>query len=202
MAFRCIWRVGFVLFMCLSVVAGCDFGPRRIHPPSVVASTAAQAAIAEYDSDKDGKISGAELDKCAALKSCLKKLDRSGDGITAQGIQEAIEHWQMRGFGRVTYSCVVTHSNRPLVGATVKFVPEKFLGDSYPVASGLTNEQGVAAISIPNVEPAGLAVGFYRVEITKDGEAIPAQYNTESTLGAGILQPLGTGDGPTFNLKY
>jgi hypothetical protein len=44
----------------------------------------------------------------------------------------------------------------------------------------------VASVSAPPRKAGdvpGLSPGFYRVEITKEGENIPAKYNTATTLG-------------------
>jgi hypothetical protein len=191
------------VLVSLTVVAGCSVGGRTIRPPSVNAAKAAQAAMEEYDADKDGKISAAELDKCPALKSAAKYLDPKREGITADVIQATIRGWQTRGIGRVVYTCIVLHNDKPLEGATVKFVPEKFLGANFPGAVGTTIVDGGVGMSIPDVDPRGVAVGFYRVEISKEGENIPAQYNTETTLGVGIIRPPSSEGMPeTFNLKY
>ena len=53
-------------------------------------------------------------------------------------------------------------------------------------ATGKTDQNGMAMLSIPTSgpgDPPGVAPGFYRVEITKDGEKIPAKYNTETIFG-------------------
>jgi hypothetical protein len=80
----------------------------------------------------------------------------------------------------------VLHNGKPLADAEVKFVPEKFLGDKLPIGAGKTNKDGIALISIPmkgSNDPPGMPPGFYRVEITKDGENIPPKYNTETIFG-------------------
>ena len=85
--------------------------------------------------------------------------------------------------------CSVSHNGQPLQGAEVKFVPEKFLGSEIKTASGVTDAGGVAMISAPQSrpdDPAGVPPGFYRVEITQSGLAIPAKYNTDTVLGAEI----------------
>jgi hypothetical protein len=46
----------------------------------------------------------------------------------------------------------------------------------------------------------GVAQGFYRVEITKAGENIPAKYNTATILG-GVV-PEGDEGEWIFNLEY
>jgi hypothetical protein len=38
-----------------------------------------------------------------------------------------------------------------------------------------------------NSSPHGVRPGFYRVEITKPGEKIPAKYNTEAILGQEVV---------------
>ena len=47
--------------------SGCMNEPSRIVPPSIDADTAGQEAIKLFDTDHDGKISGAELDKVPSL---------------------------------------------------------------------------------------------------------------------------------------
>jgi hypothetical protein len=205
------------------VASGCDWGPRAIRPPALKPAAAAQAAIEQYDANKDGKISGEELDKCPGVKCVLDKLNpkaagvvvddgmvvktganKAGlkdEGVTAEMLQNMMEGWIKRRYGRVTFVCAVYHNGKPLQGATIKFVPEKFLGSGIPAAEGKTGDGGTAAMSIPNVKPEGITVGFYRVEVTKDGEAIPAKYNTESTLGAAAIAST-SGIAATFNLKY
>jgi hypothetical protein len=66
----------------------------------------------------------------------------------------------------------------------------------------------MAMISLPTTpgpdgDPPGVAPGFYRVEITKPGEIIPAQYNTATTLGQEVsLDNPDVQHGVTFDLKY
>ena len=70
----------------------------------------------------------------------------------------------------------------------MKFVPEEFLGSNMIVATGETDQNGMASnVSIPTSgkqsDPPGVPQGFYRVEITKSGLNIPAKYNTQTVLG-------------------
>ena len=78
------------------------------------------------------------------------------------------------------------HNGRPLDGANVRFVPETFLGPNIPTATGVTDQNGVAMLSIPTGGvggPPGVPPGFFRVEITKRGPKIPAKYNKETIFG-------------------
>ena len=178
-------------------------------PPAIDAKAAGAEAIKLFDTNKDGKLSGDELDKCPGLKAAIDEVDASGKGeITADDITARIKAWQDSKLARMTVSCNVTHNGKPLEGADVKFVPEKFLGKNVQTATGKTDRNGNAMLSIPTVglrDPPGVAPGFYRVEITKDGEQIPAEYNTDTTLGQEIARDakgIQNMTGIKFKLKY
>jgi hypothetical protein len=183
---------------------------RRVFPPNIDAAAAGAEAIKQFDTDHDGKISGEELDKCPGLKAAIDNIDRSGnEEITAEKITARIKAWQDSKLGRMSLACRVTHNGEPLAGAIVKFVPEKFLGDNLKVATGKTDAHGMAMLSIPATSgdgprlPPGVAPGFYRVEITKVGEDIPAKYNTETVFGQEVaIDAKGIQQGIKFDLKY
>ncbi len=198
---------GLILVVGVLVAAGCSRGLTRLRLPSINASSAAAKAMEMYDADKNGAISGAELDKCPGLKAALNQFDSSGKGaITAAMITARIKQWQEKKIARMQLDCTVLRDGKPLAGAEVKFVPETFLGDDVKTASGKTDNRGRARISIPTAsraDPPGVALGLYRVEITKAGDNIPAQYNTETTLGQEVaLDSPAVQKGIQFNLKY
>ena len=71
---------------------------------------------------------------------------------------------------------------------------------------GTTDKKGIAAINRsiqgdPRIT-SGLPPGFYRVEITKPGEKIPAKYNTSTMLGREIAMDAGIEDEIRFDLSY
>lgn len=196
--------------VCISAV-GCSRGPARLKPPAINASAAGAKAIEMYDADKDGKISGAELDKCPSLKAAIGQIDDTGEGaITAAKITARIKKWQESKLGRMSLSCTILRNGSPLADAEVKFVPEAFLGSEMQTASGKTDKNGVAMMSVPLAkrepgelpDPPGVAPGLYRVEVTK-GNEVPAAYNTETTLGQEVaLDAKGIQEGIKFDLKY
>jgi hypothetical protein len=141
-----------------------------------------------YDTNHDGFLDANELEKVPGLKAALNRLDKDHDGkLSKEEIADRITYWANSRAGRVAVRVRVTHNGEPLSGARVVLEPEKFLGDAILSGSDTTSEMGVANISAPsdaNPQVRGLSPGFYRVEITKDDEMIPAKYNTETTLGA------------------
>jgi len=199
---RCLSRavlVSVAASVSLMVIVGCDGRPGRIHPPKINPATAAAEAMKQYDTNQDGKIDKEELTKCSFFNSLAK------DGVvTSDAIVAELTKWKDLNLGRVKWDANITHNKKPVTKATVKLVPEKFLGANMIAAEGVTDDFGGVTLSVPRKsvdDPRGVQLGFYRLEVTKDGESIPAKYNTESTLCVHV----GGGQGPTsasFVLVY
>jgi hypothetical protein len=210
---RCM-MTGFGLALAgLAISMGCSGKAPRVYPPSISASAAGAAAIEMFDANKDGKLTGEELDKCPGLKAALARVDPGGKGVTAEMIAARIRSWQEMKIGRLPVGCTVFRNGKPLEGAEVKFVPEKFLGlDDNPkwIATGKTDKIGAVSISVPTsgdrFDPPGVPPGFYRIEITKPGLDIPAKYNTQTVLGEEIAFDAPVmreeGKGITLDLKF
>jgi hypothetical protein len=207
------WTTGCALALGVLLLAsvGCSWGKQERMPQSKFSSSAGADAIKTYDTDKDGKISGAELDKCPALKAAMAEVDPSGKGeITADMIDARIKAWIETKLARQTVSCTVLRNGKPFAGATVTFVPEKFLGPAVETAGGTTEKHGIAMLSVATSgprDPPGMGPGFYRVVITKEGMKIPEKYSAEATtvLGREIARDAaGLKDmkGIKFDLKF
>ena len=177
----------------LLTVVGCSRGPSKVDVPSYDPRGAASRAMKEYDTNQDGFIAGEELDKAAGLKAAMKTFDSDQDGkISQQEITERVATWARMGVGITKFNCIVTLDGSPLEGATITFVPEKFLAELLQEAQDVTNLVGTATPRIPKEKrpspdtPPGMQVGLYQVVISKkqgDEELIPAKYNTATTLG-------------------
>jgi len=190
-------RIPSAAFFCLAIAAGCN-GNRTLYPPKINAAAAASRAMAMYDANKDGKMSDNEFDQCSALKVIAKN-----GVVTPDLIESQCQKWTASGIGRVPGSIRILRNGQPLLGASVKLVPEKFLGNDFKPTAGVTETGGVVAVSVATTypgEPKGVSVGFYRIEVTKEGENIPAKYNTETALSLAVTGEVL--DGATFNLVY
>ncbi len=217
--FRFRLAFGFVGMVALAV-SGCGRSVR----PMEIASNAGAQAVAKYDANHDGALDYDELAKAPGLQAAVAKIKKLTKGhrereapseselrsakITAEEIDARIQEWKARGTGRVNVVCRVVRveggGTEPIAGAEVKFVPEDFLGPGLTTGTGTTDANGFATISQPSrggSDPArGMSPGFYRVEITKEGDAIPAKYNTATILGKEVAAD--TPGNATFELDY
>ncbi len=175
------------------VLPGCSHRPREVAPPELNAGAAASAAISQYDKDGDGALRASELSSSPALTEAFGRIDADHDqAITAAELSQRMESWK-QGSTLIPLTCSVTLRGKPLAGARVRLVPVEFLAKDLPVGEGVTDETGVAAISMPDEArpfadaPAGMYPGFYRVEISgPEGgrEVVPDAYTGEkSSLG-------------------
>jgi hypothetical protein len=177
-------------------IPGCSDGRSALEAPDVSPSGAASEAMTMYDKDGDGFIAGAELDAASGIKAAMGTIDANKDEKASEDeIAARIESWSTSGVALTTCLAKVSLDGRPLAGAIVTFEPEPFLGDSFKAASGETNALGEVMPSIPKEQrmpadaPPGLALGLYKVRITKDAggrESLPAKFNAETTLGQQI----------------
>jgi hypothetical protein len=141
--------------------------------PNVDARSAAAEAMRQYDKDGDGHLNDAELTTCPAIYNVRQRYDKDGNGqVSEEEVAQRLEQIYSTGTGLLEVRCSVTRGGRPLAGATVRLVPEAFLGDAVQPASGTTDSSGLAmpgisADKLPeNLRSAQLMqVGIYRVEI-------------------------------------
>jgi hypothetical protein len=163
----------------------------RIAVPKVSPQEASRQAMAEYDANSDGVLDNKELERCPALKDCWKNLNRGGQArLTAQDIADRLAAHQASNVGLMTVPCRVYLDRKPLEGATVRLVPEKFLGRDFKPASGVTDANGRAVLQTAGAKVPGVQCGFFRVEVSKkDGsgaETLAPRYNNETVLGVEI----------------
>jgi len=189
--------------IALVASAGCG-GVKEYRVDPVAAS---KAAMEQYDKNGDGLLDMTELKACPALLRELRAYDESKDKkLSADEIGAQIQDMYGQGPGMISLNCTVSLDGTALSGATVRFIPESFLGPEIKEATGVTNVSGTAALGVsPDELPKELRrhhlmrVGIYRVEITHPSQKIPAKYNTETELGFEFHQTNHV-QSPTFNL--
>ncbi len=173
--------------LSLTALAGCSSG-RRVQVPSLDPQAAGRQALSEYDTNKDGAIAGAELDRCPGLKAGLAVIDRNRDGrVTADEIAARLTQYQEDKVGLTQLFAHVTLNSKPLGGAVVTLVPEKFMGSAVQPATGTTDADGYCSFQVEGAELPGVHCGVFRVEVSKEDsggrETLPARYNAQTTLG-------------------
>jgi hypothetical protein len=164
---------------------------RRVPVPAIPAEQAGQEALAQYDINKDGFLDKDELKHCPALASSLKALDKNRDGrLSGSEKRERISSYQTNRIGLAALAVKITLDGKPLAGATVTLVPEKFLGGAIKPAAGVTDTRGVANVATEGVEVPGVACGMFRIQVSKKDtggrETLPARYNQNTTLGVEV----------------
>lgn len=181
-----VWACGAAV-----AIAGCGWGPARVRQPKIDPAAAGTRALEAYDTDRDGKIAGAELDASPALKAALARFDTNHDGgVSAAEIAERVKAWKAMKTGLASVRCQVTLDGKPLPGATVEFVPEPFLGGEVKPAQGTVNQFGDVAPTVSDADkpdpklPGGVHFGLYTVKVSGGSrDQVPQRYNAKSTLG-------------------
>jgi hypothetical protein len=177
-----------------SAMCGCSAKtPDRVAAPAIDPSAMAAKAMALYDTNKDGVLSGDELNKCPAIKTSIK-LFSSGDGkVTADSIAAELQKMKDSKVGIMSLIANVKLDGAELEGAKVQLEPEPFMAGAISSASGMTNAKGSASLVIDSQGggPRGANPGLYKVRITKQvngHEIISARYNTDTELGIDVAQ--------------
>lgn len=179
----------------LAALAGCSRSPGRYVPPKFDPVKLGAQAIAAWDVDGNQLLDAKELAACPALLADLKKLDSDKDErLSAAEIGAKVEEWTRGGVGAVMMVCTVTRGGQPAPGVQVKFIPEACMGDLVKPGTGVTDSGGGTEITAEGQKMTGvMQSGYYRVELslTKDGkETIPAKFNTHTVLGAEVRPKL------------
>ncbi len=171
--------------------SGCgSLDKSRVSPPKVDARAAAVEAIRLYDANGDGSLGESELAACPAMKSARERYDKDGNRqISQDEIVQHLVNTYSAAVGLLEVQCTITRKGQPLSGATVRFIPEPFLGDDLLTAIATTDANGLAIPSIPvdqlpdRLRNASLMqVGLYRVEI--EHPSLPA--NAVKELGCEV----------------
>lgn len=181
----------FVLPAVLLAAVGCGPSrPARVLPPALDPEAVTAALMAVADADGDGVIEAGEFGRVGGLAKAAAALDANRDaGISAAELREWFDQVRSARLAITPFAGEVRHRKRPLAGATVKLVPEPFMGSGAQAAVGVTDTDGRFTATIPDGKYPGVNCGFYRVEVTgrgNDGQPLPAKFNADSTLGVAV----------------
>jgi hypothetical protein len=189
-------RFGHLAVMCVIAAGlpGCDSPPSRIYQIDADPKQLAASLVELGDKDKDGQLSAAELKSMPYLVAMSDAYDANNDHrLSEDEIAGRLATVVFNPQKALTMAeCVVLRKGTPLPGAHVRLVPVHCLAPYLPVATGTTDRGGVARLKMePEHRPANapnaaglIRPGLYLIEVTHPSISIPAQYNTETTLGA------------------
>ncbi len=127
-----------------------------------------------------------------STQTSIGPFDGDGDAsISADELKSKLQEIRQNEAALVEVTCVVTRNGQPLEGATVRLVPEAFLGEAVKLATGITARDGTTFPTVAEEElPSeyrgrvfGVHCGIYRVVVTHPQVDIPAKFNTQTQLG-------------------
>lgn len=191
------------------MLVGCSGKPGRLSSPDVNASAAAARAVAEFDKNGDGVLQQDEMQACPALVYAADAYDADKNGdLTSDEVKEGVNRWAATRTGAMMLPFRVSLDGRPVPDAEVKLIPVSFLADSIKPNVGKADASGSGMLGLApedrpsNAPPTPLATpGLYRVEITDPSGKVPAQFNTESTLGIETFVASRNPGGITWDLQ-
>jgi hypothetical protein len=152
-----------------------------VAPPTYDPACSARVALAEFDADHDGTLTGSELDPCPGLRAAAARVDTNGDKkLSGDELKSRFASYAAAPFAATGVAVRVLLNGSPVVGATVTFTPERCLGESALGGTGTTDDRGVTTLTRADGVP-GLAAGVYRVSVS--GGGVPSDYSVRPLLG-------------------
>ncbi len=185
------WRV-LVRIFSLSMatvccIAGCSNAPSRVAAPAWDPEGFADAILAKLDKNGDKSLDNGELAAAPGLAWGARAIDTDKNGtLSREELVARFELYQKMRIGVTSTQMQITYQGRPLVGAKVTLVPEFFLEGLVEPASGEAYQDGFVSPLVPDLKPAGLRVGYYRVVVESPRVKVPAKYTKAETTPLGV----------------
>jgi|688.fasta_scaffold00251_37 hypothetical protein len=192
-----------LMLSLVSLMLGCGGGPPAPKVPKIDAAASATAAMADYDTNKDGFIDQAELKNAPSLKEAEKVIDSNSDGkLSRDEIEQRLNKYSAQGMALISFSCSVTMDGAKKDGIEVEMVPERFMLGIIKIGKGNTDANGMVRFKQEGQEFEGVAPGFYKIKLINDGSlSLPARFNENTAIGKEIaLDRMGRG-GDSFDIK-
>lgn len=165
-----VWR------MCatvagISALAGCGSSAKSLYEKAPPAEAAA-AAVKEFDSDGDGKISATELEAAPAISAGAERIDADRDGnLTQAELQKRFETLAA-GSAAISLEVRVTAKGKPLGGATVTLKPAPFMGSGLQDFKGVSDDAGGVILEGVTDPLARLVTGYYEAHVAAAASGI------------------------------
>lgn len=164
---------------------GCSTQPPRVTAPEIDPDQVAGKALELYDRNQDGLLAGEELSN--GFRELVATADEDHDDQLSEAeiVKRLQEHVDDR-VGLQDIGGIVSLNNRPLIGATVTFIPDSAFEGAITEASGVTDAVGFVQLRHADSELPGVKPGLYRIEVRHNDqgrERIPGRFNEQSTLG-------------------
>jgi hypothetical protein len=174
--------------LLILAATGCSSSlPARLAAPALDPEAVATAIVARVDRDASGGLSPAEVATLPSLAAAADAVDADRDGsLTRSEVAAWLKTLRDSRVALTPLFATVSRGGSPLVGAVVRLEPEEFMGGTMQPAEGTTDTHGNAVMAIPGAAKPGVNLGLYRVVITSPTTAVPASFNTRTTLGAAV----------------
>jgi hypothetical protein len=175
------------ILVCLVFLAGCNRAPSRIEAPSWEPGGYADAVLSKLDKSGDGTLDKAELAAAPGLAWGAMAIDTDKNAsLSRDELVARFELYRKMRLGLSNTQMQLSYKGRPLVGAKVMLVPEFFLEEVIEPATGESITDGYVDPRIPDSDPSGLRVGYYRVVVESPKEKIPGRYSAAETTPLGF----------------
>jgi EF hand len=179
--------ISFLSFVLLAAIFGCSQAPKRIAAPAWDPDDFADAILAKLDKNTDGSVDKPELVAAPGLAWGAKYIDADKNGALSR--EELVNRFAMyvkMRLGLTTKQFQVLYKGRPVAGAKVTLVPEFFLEGVIEPAVGEVFQDGFLDPRVPDIDPSGLRVGYYRVVVESPRVKIPPKYGSAETTPLGV----------------
>jgi hypothetical protein len=141
----------------------------------------------QLDKDGDARVSAEEVKAAPGLAAGAKHIDTDKDGaLTGSELETRFSLYRDLRVGLRSQSFRVTYKGFPLVGAELQFVPETFLEGVIEPARGATDDQGVVAPQSEVEDLPAMRTGYYRVKVSSPNRKLPPKFGDGSALGAEV----------------
>lgn len=199
-------RLPKVVCPLLACLFGAGCGDRPIAMPKISPKAAAQQALSQADTNRDGIIAHDEFATQPGLLAMRARADATRDeALTPEEIEDRLKQYLAFEVPAFPVVCKVTKGGVPLAGASVTFEPEPFLASAIRPATGTTDERGLTMLRVDGMEHEVIYFGVYRVRISKvenGQETLPAHYNVQTQFGVDVsVDNRDVEAGLTFDVK-